>query len=216
MTSLANRGFLFTLPESLAAIPTIYAGTYLGEHMLLRSSWRWGYGMWAAIIPFCALPTIFVMIIMKRRAQNQGLVYRRVGLRASANIAPGASIWSKLYHIGWIQLDGPGAFLLLAGLSLTLLPLSITGRRNTERWSEPSSIVLIIVGVLTLGAFMLWDGRYARNPIVPLRMIKNPTVSLACLSVCVIAMSDATYRAFVTSFLQVAGAYSPGHAVRIE
>ncbi|EWY94930.1 hypothetical protein FOYG_04078 [Fusarium oxysporum NRRL 32931] len=38
VTSLINRGFLFTLPESLAAIPTLYAGTYLGEHMLLKSS----------------------------------------------------------------------------------------------------------------------------------------------------------------------------------
>lgn len=184
--------------------------------MLLRSSWRWGYGMWAAIIPFCAVPTCLVMLVMKRRAQKQGLIYRRVGLRASAHTPEGASIGSKLYHIVWVHLDGFGAFLLLAGLSLTLLPLSITGRRNPDKWSEPSSIILIAVGVLTLAAFILWDGRYAKKPIIPLRMIKNRTVSLACLSVCIIAMSDATYRAFVTSFLQVAGDFSPGHAVRIE
>jgi trichothecene efflux pump TRI12 len=215
-TSLINRGFLFTLPESLAALPTLYAGTYLGEHMLLNSSWRWGFGMWAAIMPFCALPTIAIMLFMERRGRKQGITYHRLPLRASAGVPEGASLRTRLYHILWIKLDMPGAFLLMAGLSMTLLPVSITGRRNTERWSEPSSIILIVIGGLTFIAFLVWDGKFAKNPIVPLRMIKNRNVLLACASVCLIAMSDSTYRAFASSFLQVAGGFSPGHAVRIE
>ncbi|KAG8674082.1 hypothetical protein FPOAC2_00056 [Fusarium poae] len=47
-------------------------------------------------------------------------------------------------------------------------------------------------------------------------MIKNRNVILACASVCMIAMSDSTYRTLASSFLQVAGGYSPGHAVRID
>ncbi|CRK39454.1 hypothetical protein BN1723_015486 [Verticillium longisporum] len=43
VTSLVNRGILFTLPESITAIPTLYAGTYLGEHILL--------GIWNSILP---------------------------------------------------------------------------------------------------------------------------------------------------------------------
>lgn len=216
VTSLINRGFLFTLPESLAALPTLYAGTYLGEHMLLNSSWRWGFGMWAAIMPVCALPTIAIMVFMDYRGRKKGPIYQRVPLRASSGVHPGASLKTQLYHIFWVKLDIMGAFLLLAGLSMTLLPISITGRRNTDRWSEPSSIALIIVGVTTFITFLVWDGKFAKNPIVPLRMIKNRNVVLACISVCLIAMSDATYRAFVSSFLQVAGGFSPGHAVRID
>ncbi|KAM0420331.1 hypothetical protein ACHAPT_011873 [Fusarium lateritium] len=212
-TNLINRGFLFTLPESLAAIPTLYAGTYLGEHMLLRSTWRWGYGMWAAIMPFCALPTIAVMVFMEHRARKKGIFYQRAPLRETSE---GTSWTTRLWHVLYVQLDIVGAFLLLGGLAMTLLPLSITGRRNTERWTEPSSIVLLVVGVLTFGAFLIWDGRYAKKPIVPFRMIKNRNVILACASVCMMAMSDSTYRTFVSSFLQVAGGYSPGHAVRIE
>ncbi|KAH6686446.1 major facilitator superfamily domain-containing protein [Plectosphaerella plurivora] len=215
-TSLINRGFLFTLPESLAALPTLYAGTYLGEHMLLNSSWRWGFGMWAAIMPFCALPTIAIMLFMERRGRKQGITYHRLPLRESSGIPEGASLGTKLYHILWIKLDIPGAFLLMAGLSMTLLPISISGRRNTERWSEPSSIILIVIGVLTFIGFLVWDGKFAKNPIVPLRLIKNRNVLLACASVCLIATSDSTYRAFASSFLQVAGGFSPGHAVRID
>ncbi|QPC78080.1 hypothetical protein HYE68_008832 [Fusarium pseudograminearum] len=216
VTSLINRGFLFTLPESLAAIPTLYAGTYLGEHMLLNSSWRWGFGMWAAIMPFCALPTIGIMVFMGIRARNKGIQNKRVSLRAASEIPEGASWIVQARQVLYVHLDIVGAFLLLGGLAMTLLPLSITGKRNTERWTEPSSIVLLIVGVLTFIAFLIWDGKYAKNPIVPFRMIKNRNVILACASVCLIAMSDSAYRTFASSFLQVAGGYSPGHAVRID
>ncbi|KAG5805390.1 hypothetical protein H9Q74_010987 [Fusarium xylarioides] len=216
VTSLINRGFLFTLPQSLAAIPTLYAGTYLGEHMLLKSSWRWGFGMWAAIMPFCALPTIDIMVYMNLRARKKGIVNKRTSLRAASEIPKGASWIVQARQVLYVQLDIVGAFLLLGGLSMTLLPLSITGRRNTDKWTEPSSIILLVVGVLTFVAFLIWDGRYAKKPIVPFRMIKNRNVILACASVCLIAMSDSTYRTFASSFLQVAGGYSPGHAVRID
>ncbi|TXC10892.1 hypothetical protein FocTR4_00007754 [Fusarium oxysporum f. sp. cubense] len=196
VTSLINRGFLFTLPESLAAIPTLYAGTYLGEHMLLKSSWRWGFGMWAAIMPFCALPTIAVMVFMSLRARKRGIVSKRTSLRAASEIPKGASWFVQARQVLYVQLDIVGAFLLLGGLAMTLLPLSITGRRNTEKWTEPSSIVLLVVGVFTFVAFLIWDGWYAKKPIVPFRMIKNRNVILACAS--------------------VAGGYSPGHAVRID
>ncbi|KAF5024532.1 hypothetical protein F66182_3295 [Fusarium sp. NRRL 66182] len=216
VTSLINRGFLLALPQSLAAIPTLYAGTYLGEHMLLNSSWRWGYGMWAAIIPFCALPTMAIMVFMNVRARSKGINNKRTSLRSASDIPQGASWLVQARQVLYVQLDIVGAFLLLGGLAMTLLPLSITGRRNTERWSEPSSIVLLVVGVLTFVGFLVWDGRYAKKPIVPFRMIKNRNVILACASVCFIAMSDSTYRTFASSFLQVAGGYSPGHAVRID
>ncbi|KAL6362462.1 hypothetical protein LRP88_03744 [Fusarium phalaenopsidis] len=171
VTSLMNRGFLFTLPESLAAIPTLYAGTYLGEHMLLKSSWRWGFGMWAAIMPFCALPTIAIMVFMEFRARKKGIYYKRVSLRAASEIPEGASWTTKVRQVLFVQLDIVGAFMLLAGLSMTLLPLSITGRRNTESWTEPSSIVLLAVGVLTFVGFLVWDGRYAKKPIVPFQRL---------------------------------------------
>lgn len=184
--------------------------------MLLNSSWRWGYGMWAAIMPFCATPTIAIMIFMQRRARKRGIDNRRLSLRKAAGVPHGAPLKTRIYQIVWVHLDIMGAFLLMAGLAMTLLPLSITGRRNTERWSEPSSIVLIVVGVCTFVAFLVWSGKFAKNPIVPFRMIKERNVILACASVCFIALSDSTYRAFLTSFLQVAAGVSPGHAVRIE
>ncbi|KAJ4167488.1 hypothetical protein NW754_011304 [Fusarium falciforme] len=211
VTSLVNRGLLFTLPESLSAIPTLYAGTYLGEHMLLFSSWRWGYGMWSIILPVTAIPTISMMLWMGRRAKKIGLVTERLSLLHGA---PSGAV-GKVKHIA-TQLDLIGALLLIGGLAMTLLPMTIAGRRNTDRWEEPSSIVLLIVGVLTFVGFLVWDGKFASNPIIPYRTIRERNVIIACTSVIVIAMSDSIYRPFLSSFLQVAGHYSPGAATRVD
>ncbi|KAM6522844.1 hypothetical protein FALCPG4_012458 [Fusarium falciforme] len=211
VTSLVNRGLLFTLPESLSAIPTLYAGTYLGEHMLLFSSWRWGYGMWSIILPVTAIPTISMMLWMGRRAKKIGLVTERLSLLHGA---PSGAV-GKVKQIA-TQLDLIGALLLIGGLAMTLLPMTIAGRRNTDRWEEPSSIVLLIVGVLTFVGFLVWDGKFASNPIIPYRTIRERNVIIACTSVIVIAMSDSIYRPFLSSFLQVAGHYSPGAATRVD
>lgn len=211
VTSLVNRGILFTLPESITAIPTLYAGTYLGEHILLNASWRWGYGMWSIVLPVTALPTIAIMIWMGRRAKRMGLIGERVSLMHGAPSGP----VGKAKHLA-TELDLIGAFLLIGGLSMTLLPITIAGRRDTDKWKEASSIVLIIVGVLTFVAFLVWDYKYATKPIIPYRTMRARNVIIACASACFIAMSDSVYRPFLSSFLQVAGDYSPGAATRVD
>lgn len=199
------------MPESLSAIPTLYAGTYLGEHILTQSSWRWGYGMWAIILPVTAIPTICIMLWMGRRAKNLGLITERVPLMHGAP----SGVVGKTKFLG-AHLDIIGALLLVGGLAMTLLPLTIAGRNNTDRWKEPSSIVLLIVGVLTFVGFLVWDGKYASNPIIPYRTIRERNVVVACAAAAIIAMSDVVYRPFLSSFLQVAGHYSPGAATRVD
>ncbi|KAF2011089.1 MFS general substrate transporter [Aaosphaeria arxii CBS 175.79] len=211
VTSLVNRGILFTLPESLSAIPTLYAGTYLGEHILTTSTWRWGYGMWAIVLPVTAIPTIAIIMWMSRRAKRMGLIHEQVSLMQGAP----SGILGKAKHIA-IHLDLLGALLLIGGLAMTLLPMTIAGRKNTDRWEKPSSIILLIIGVLTFIAFLVWDGKFASNPIVPYRTIRERNVIVACVSVIFIAASDSIYRPFLSSFLQVADHYSPGAATRVD
>ena len=170
--------------------------------------------MWTVILPVCALPTIALMLWTDRRAKHHGLVKERVSLLH--DVPSGASWFQKASHIFWVELDIFGALLLMAGLAMTLLPISIAGKNNTDRWKNPSSIILLIFGVLTFAGFLLWDGRYAKKPIIPFRMVKERNVILGCAAAFTIAMSDATYRTFLSSFLQVAGGYSPGNATRIE
>ncbi|CZS94226.1 related to major facilitator MirA [Rhynchosporium agropyri] len=213
ITSFLNRGIFFTLPEFPSAIPTLYAGSYLGEHMLLNSSWRWGYGMWAVILHFCALPTIPLMAWMDRRAKKRGIIEERVSL---LHDAPSGASWSrKVYQALWIELDLPGAFLLIAGLAMTLLPISISGKNKPKRWERPSSIILPVFGVLTFAAFLVRDRRFAKKPIIPFRMVKERNVILG-FAVHILLRRPMLFtglscRAFCKSLV-----YAPGNATRID
>lgn len=59
--------------------------------------------------------------------------------------------WQKLYQLFWIELDLPEAVLLVAGLSLLLMPLSLTGSQNSDAWTKGSFIAML---VLFLGSLL--------------------------------------------------------------
>ncbi|KAK2873743.1 hypothetical protein FQN49_002106, partial [Arthroderma sp. PD_2] len=133
-TNLVDRAFWPTLPESLTTIPALYLGTLIGDKVLAHSSWRWGWGMWAIILPPAALPLILTMVILQRRAAKHGLASK--GLSAITGERQKVSMWQRTWNLMWVQLDLLGAFLLVAGLSLFLVPLSLTGARNPGLWKE--------------------------------------------------------------------------------
>ena len=74
VTSLVNRGIIFTLPESITAIPTLYAGTYLGEHMLIHSTWRWGFGIFTILVTATVLPVMTIFWWNRRTVKKAGLM----------------------------------------------------------------------------------------------------------------------------------------------
>ena len=211
-TSLINRGLWTSLPESIASIPTLYLGSIVADSVLKHSTWRWGYGMWAAILPFCAAPLIITLYILQRKARKAG--YRRKGAWDAADKT--TSLRKRVVNLVWVDLDIAGAMLLVIGLGLTLIPLSLTGAKNSDRWDQGSYIAMLVIGVVVIAGFFVWDTKFAKVPFVPFRMIKERTVVAAC----VLSMLDffhySCFTLFFPSYLQVAGGFSPGHATRIE
>jgi hypothetical protein len=57
-----------------------------------------------------------------------------------------------------------------------MLPLEIGGQKVP--WSNPSIPALFVVAALLLGLFVVAETRWAREPIFPLRLLKNPQVLL--------------------------------------
>ncbi|KAL2220503.1 putative transporter [Thermoascus aurantiacus ATCC 26904] len=203
-TNLINRALWSMLPDSLTTIPTLYLGTIVGEDMLSHSSWRWGWGMWAIILPFCAVPLVATMIILQRRASKNGL--SKTQLSTITGCAEDNSLWRKMYQLLWVQLDLPGAFFLVAGMSLFLIPL----------WSEPLFIAMLVLGVVLAVVFIVWDSVFAKKPFIPYRMVRNRTVGAACLLGALDFFHYAVFTIFFPSYLQVVGRFSPGHATRID
>jgi MFS family permease len=216
LTNLRNRAFWLSLPETISAVPTLYLGTIVAQAFLDHSTWRWGYGMWAIVTPVVALPLLLTLFIrkIKDRKQYPADVLRPRVLR---DIRADDPLHVKAYQLLWIELDAPGCFLLIAGLALILIPVSLTGARNSGAWENNGGfIAMVVIGAILFVAFIVWDYFFAKKPFIPFRLIKDRTIIAACTLCILDFMHYSLFSVFFPSYLQVAGHFSPGHATRIE
>ncbi len=81
-------------------------------------------------------------------------------------------------------------------------------RANDVGWASPEFLVTAGAGVLLLGAFVGWE-QCASQPMVPLRLFRNPTFAVGNLTT--FLMSGATFAAafLITQEFQFARGYSP-------
>ncbi|KAI7159202.1 MFS general substrate transporter [Hortaea werneckii] len=116
ITSLRNRGLAFAFTSSPALI-SAFAGSKAAAEFLLHSTWRWGYGMWAIVLPAFAFPVIALLMWNTRRAEKNvaGVLLFAGGMVVFllpftlATSAPNG--WSTGYIIAMIVV---GFFLLVA------------------------------------------------------------------------------------------------------
>jgi hypothetical protein len=109
-----------------------------------------------------------------------------------------------------------GCLLLIAGLALILVPVSLTGAKNSEAWSRGSFIAMVVVGAILFITFLIWDGFFAKKPFVPFKLIRQQTIIAACVMSMLDFMHYSLFSVFFPSYLQVASDFSAGHATRIE
>ncbi|KAL0940197.1 Siderophore iron transporter mirB 8 [Colletotrichum truncatum] len=214
LTNLRNRGIWLSLPETISAIPTLYLGTIVAQAFLDHSTWRWGYGMWAIVTPIASLPLLVTLFIRKRKdkLQPEAAVRPRI-LQAVHASDP---LWIKVYKVVWIELDLLGCLLLFAGLSLILIPVSLTGSQNSTAWGKGSFIAMVVVGAVLFVSFFIWDSLFAKRPFIPFRLIRHKTIIAAC-GLCILDfMHYSLFSVFFPSYLQVAGHFSAGHSTRID
>ncbi|MFC8720133.1 DHA2 family efflux MFS transporter permease subunit [Kitasatospora sp. NPDC057198] len=72
------------------------------------------------------------------------------------------------------RLDLPGTALVSAGLFGVVLGLV---RGNPDGWTDPLVLTALIGGTLLLAAFVGYEIRYAKRPMLPMRLFRNRTFS---------------------------------------
>ncbi|KAI1480275.1 MFS general substrate transporter [Daldinia eschscholtzii] len=77
------------------------------------------------------------------------------------------------------RIDFLGASLLGAGLLSILLPLRIAGQKVS--WGSPMVLSLFALGAVLLALFAVAEMRWAKEPIFPLRLLKNRDVVFSYL-----------------------------------
>ncbi|OTB09935.1 hypothetical protein K445DRAFT_71242, partial [Daldinia sp. EC12] len=99
-----------------------------------------------------------------------------------------------------LQFDWLGLFLLVTGLLLFTVALTI-GPQGPEPWKTPTVILLLTLGVLSLGCFLLWEN-VTQTPMIPPSIWENLTVTLVIICTVAAAMSFYSQLFWVSLFMQ--------------
>ncbi|WBW72553.1 plasma membrane heme transmembrane transporter Str3 [Schizosaccharomyces osmophilus] len=176
LTPLKWRGFA----NGILSTPFIFTVWFSGLIVqgILDRNWRWGYGMFAIIMPFVLVPGIIILIYLEKSADSQ-----RSAEPANEGQSPEYSKQSsKLRDIyqATLEVDAFGLILLGFGWSLLLLPFSLTSYAE-HGWRNPSMIAMMVVGGINLLLYGLYEMFLAPYPSCPRRIMFNKTFMMAII-----------------------------------
>ena len=104
-----------------------------------------------------------------------------------------------------VHIDWPGSVLVVVGLVSLVYGLS---EAETKGWGAPTTVVLLVVGVVLLAVFVLVEGRVP-HPLLPLRIVMDRFRGGAYLAIGLSAMGMFGIFLFLTYYLQLTLRYSP-------
>jgi EmrB/QacA subfamily drug resistance transporter len=102
--------------------------------------------------------------------------------------------------------DLRGAFSATLGLSLLVLGIV---RTDVTGWGSASTLGLIAAGITLLIVFVVIEGRFARAPLMPLRIFASHTLTRANIVVLLVGGSTFGMWFFLSLYLQQVLGYSP-------
>ncbi|KAI1475353.1 hypothetical protein K445DRAFT_314456 [Daldinia sp. EC12] len=190
ITTLKNRMFIFAL-NSTPNLATTFAGPRIAELFYQKVNFRWAFGAFAIILLGVSLPVVAILFYHERKAKKLGL------LRPKSGRTP---IQSILHYI--IEFDLIGAIFVSAGFTLILLPFSLVNSAS-HSWKSASVIVMIVMGVVSLAAFAVWERFFSRVKFFPFEFLKDRTFLGAVLAYFVVFMTTFIWDAYYSSYLQV-------------
>lgn len=164
-SDLLNRALIVTLPD-IPFLVNVWIGPPLADAILKNLNWRWGYGIWAIVLPIAFCPLALTLYINQLKAARKGLL--------PPSPFQGKGVWYVVKGV-WFELDAFGLLLICFGFSLILIPLTI-GKRTS--WTDPSLIVMLVIGALCVVGFPFWESNKTLAPkaFFPKGLAKNRTV----------------------------------------
>ncbi len=109
-----------------------------------------------------------------------------------------------------VHIDYLGATLLVAGVSFLLVWVSLAGQHFD--WVSATSGLLVAAGLLVLAAAVYVETRIAREPVIPMRLFRDRTTSLATAASIMVGVAMFGSTVYLSQYFQLARGMSPTHA----
>ncbi|EPE24725.1 MFS general substrate transporter [Glarea lozoyensis ATCC 20868] len=151
--SMRNRGKYFGMVGMVWAFASA-VGPILGGVFTEKVSWRWCF--------YINLPItgcVFILLCIFLHLDN-----------------PKTPVWDGLKAVDWA-----GSLAIVGGTLMLLLGLEFGG--ITYPWGSATVICLIVFGVVTAFLFILNEWKFARYPVMPMRLFNHPS-NFAALGTC--------------------------------
>ncbi|MFC9787868.1 MFS transporter [Rhodococcus sp. NPDC127528] len=105
-----------------------------------------------------------------------------------------------------VKVDYVGATLIAAGVSVILIWVTLAGKNFA--WGSATSYELVATGVVLLGLAIFAETK-AKDPVVPLRLFRDRTMTLATLASIAVGVAMFGGAVFLGQYFQIARGYSP-------
>ncbi|KAG5338263.1 hypothetical protein C0989_007826 [Termitomyces sp. Mn162] len=161
ITTLKWRGLVSSL-ISMPFIINAFVGANVSASVIKHAGWRWGYGMFAILIPVSLLPLILTLLWAENKARKLGITpkHKVTAKSLSEQIFDGAN-----------RLDVPGLVLIGTCVALILLPLTLSSGAKGG-WNNRKLQAIEVRKDTASPVLISFDDRY--DPMV------NPTPYRIC------------------------------------
>lgn len=163
--SIRRRGAYFGIIGGIWAISSAI-GPIIGGAFSEKVSWRWCFYI---NLPCDGLAFFIILFFLDLKT-------------------PKTPLWDGLKAIDWL-----GSLLIVGGVLMFLFGLEYGG--VTYPWDSATVLCLLIIGVFTIGLFGLNEWKFAKYPVMPLRLF-NDRSNIAAFGCC-----------FVHGFVFIASSY---------
>ncbi|KAH7163456.1 major facilitator superfamily domain-containing protein [Dactylonectria estremocensis] len=178
--SLADRAKYYGLTGIVFGIASA-VGPVLGGVFTQAVNWRWCFYI---NLPFDGVALIVLFFALKVETEKEPILE---GLRT---------------------LDWTGFALIIGGTICFLYGLE-AGSGGLAPWGSAKVICLIVFGLLILALFMVWEARFAKNPVIPIRIFQK-TTNIASFAVsCLHSFIFISYDFFLPLYFQAVLGFRP-------
>ncbi|PWN02052.1 MFS transporter [Nocardioides silvaticus] len=109
-----------------------------------------------------------------------------------------------------VHIDYLGATLIVGGVSLVLIWVSLAG--TSFDWVSGTTALLVGGGVALVAAAVYVEGRVAAEPVIPLHLFKDRTITLATIASVMVGVAMFGSTVYLGQYFQLARGMSPTEA----